>query len=82
MKNDTIAAIATGMNASGISIIRISGADAIIRADRIFKDKGGRHILKDAKTHTIHYGYITDQKKDTVLDEVLVAVRRAPKSWT
>ena len=81
MKTDTIAAIATGMSSSGISIIRISGDEAVEIADRIFNGKKQGFHLKNAKTHTIHYGNITDEKGN-VLDEVLVSVMLAPKSYT
>ncbi|MCD8082912.1 MAG: tRNA uridine-5-carboxymethylaminomethyl(34) synthesis GTPase MnmE [Clostridiales bacterium] len=77
---DTIAAIATAMSASGIGIIRISGEDAIEIADRIFRSKRNDFKLSEAPTHTIHYGVIEDQ--ESVLDEVLVSVMRAPHSYT
>lgn len=80
METDTIAAIATGLNNAGISIIRVSGDAAVEVADRIFYSrKEGLH-LKDVKTHTIHYGMIKDG--DIFLDEVLVSVMRAPNSYT
>lgn len=80
MKTDTIAAIATGLCNAGISIIRISGEAAIETADRIFCSKRENFRLKDAKSHTIHYGVI--KENDVVLDEVLVSVMRAPNSYT
>ena len=77
MKTDTIAAIATGMNPSGISIIRVSGDDAVSIVDKIFIGKDKKHHLKNAKTHTIHYGYIlnhpydiADQKTDDPADSI------------
>ncbi len=79
MKQDTIAAIASGMTQSGIGIIRISGDEAFEIADRIFRGAGGKK-LKDADTHTIHYGYLYDE--DHLIDEVLVSVMRAPKTYT
>ena len=83
MNNDTIAAIATGMNASGISIIRISGDDAIKITDSIFISQDRKHHLANAKTHTLHYGHIiSDGDPENVIDEVLVSVMRAPKSYT
>ena len=81
MKTDTIAAIATGMTSSGISIIRISGDDAVEIADKIFRGKKQGLHLKDAKTHTIHYGNIIDEKGQA-MDEALVSVMLAPKSYT
>ena len=56
MKTDTIAAIATALSESGIGIIRISGEEAIETADRIFRTKSGKKILKNVESHTIHYG--------------------------
>lgn len=79
MKTETIAAIATGMTNSGISVIRISGKEAILVADRIFHAKGGRKLAEE-KTHTIHYGTICDG--DEVIDEVIVLLMRAPRSYT
>lgn len=60
MKTDTIAAIATGMSESGIGIIRISGDEAILTADKIYCSKGGNKKLRDVESHTVHYGYIVD----------------------
>ena len=80
MEADTIAAIATGLSAAGISIIRISGESAIECADRIFRSKKKGFCLQKAKSHTIHYGYITDQEE--IVDEVLLSVMRAPNSYT
>lgn len=82
MKTDTIAAIATALSDSGIGIIRISGPDAVEIADRIYRSKEGTVKLKDAKSHTIHYGFIVDGKSGEVLDEVLVSVMLAPKTYT
>lgn len=80
MNTDTIAAIATGMTHSGIGIIRISGDDAIMVADKIFKSAAKNNKLKNVKSHTIHYGFIYDN--DYLLDEVMVSVMRAPRSFT
>ncbi len=81
MKTDTIAAIATALSDSGIGIIRISGRDAVEIVDRIYLSKNRKKHLKDVESHTIHYGYIVD-KQDEILDEVLVSVMKAPKSYT
>ncbi|MDE7297484.1 MAG: tRNA uridine-5-carboxymethylaminomethyl(34) synthesis GTPase MnmE [Lachnospiraceae bacterium] len=80
METDTIAAIATGLSAAGISIIRISGENAIACADKIFRSKNDAFCLEKAESHTIHYGYIEDCGE--VIDEVLVSVMRAPNSYT
>ena len=73
---DTICAIATGMSVGAISIIRISGPDAIIVVNDLFKEKD----LTKAQTHTIHYGHLYDN--DVLLDEVLVMIMLAPKTYT
>ena len=80
MKSDTMAAIATGMTNSGISIIRVSGPEAVSVVDHIFVSKSGKHILSKVASHTIHYGFIYE--KDEMIDEVMVSVMRAPKSFT
>lgn len=74
---DTIAAIATPMSESGIGIVRLSGEDAIEIADKVFR---GRRALKEEKTYTIHYGHVVEDGE--VIDEVLVMLMRAPKSFT
>ena len=79
MRTDTIAAIATAMSSSGIGIIRISGDEAVGIVDRIFSMKNGKK-LSDMPTHKIHYGHIKDG--DEVIDEVMVVLMRAPKSYT
>ena len=81
MRNqDTITAIATGTTNAGISIIRISGANAISVADAIFVSKKGNKKLSEVKSHTLHYGSVYDG--DTMLDEVLVSVMKAPNTYT
>ena len=74
----TIAAVSSGLTPSGIAVIRISGPDAVAAADRVFS---GRIRLSDAKTHTVHYGRITDPDGQ-MLDEVLATVMRGPGSYT
>lgn len=80
MKTDTIAAIATAMSDSGIGIIRVSGNQAIEIVNNIFVSKKNEKKLNEYKTHTIHYGYIIDH--DTVIDEVMVSLMKAPNSYT
>lgn len=80
MKTDTIAAIATALSDSGIGIIRISGSEAVEIADKIYASKNRKKHLKDVMSHTIHYGFIVDN--DEIVDEVMVTVMRAPKSYT
>lgn len=79
-QNETIAAIATAMGTAGISIIRISGEEAISVADRIFKERNTKKSLADAKSHTVHYGHIVEN--DQIIDEVLVLLMRAPNTYT
>lgn len=78
-QTDTIAAIATAMTLSGIGIIRISGDEAVSITDRIF-EAAGKKKLKDLPSHTIHYGHIKDG--EDVIDEVMILLMRAPKSYT
>ena len=81
MRNhDTITAIATGTTNAGISIIRISGSNAISVADEIFISKKGNKKLSEVKSHTLHYGSVYDG--DIMLDEVLVSVMKAPNTYT
>ena len=92
MKTDTIAAIATALSDSGIGIIRVSGEQAFEIVNKIYVNKDGNSTFLNYKTHTIRYGYIVDcfkkeyQNKDTwkkaVVDEVLVAVMKAPNTYT
>lgn len=76
----TIAAVATAMSASGIGIVRISGEEAMDVISRIYRSKGGIKKIKEVPSHTIHYGYIYDG--DELIDEVLVMVMKAPKTYT
>ena len=80
MKTDTIAAIATGLSNAGISIIRISGEYAFTIIDQIYQSKSGNKILSKENSHTIHYGYIIDE--DNIMDEVMVAIMKAPATYT
>ena len=72
---DTIAAISTTMGVGAISIVRVSGEEAIEIVNKIF-DKD----LSKVKSHTINYGHIVD--KDVIIDEVLVSVMRKPHTFT
>lgn len=79
MKTDTIAAIATAMANAGIGIVRVSGENAVEAVDRVFCAKNGKS-LKDAVSHTIHYGFIVEN--GIMIDEVLVMLMKAPHSYT
>ena len=76
--DDTIVGISTPLAKGAISIIRLSGNDAINITNKVFKGKN----LNKANSHTIHYGYITNPENNDILDEVLVSVFKAPKTYT
>ena len=73
---DTIACISTALGVGAISIIRVSGPDSISIVNKIFKGA----TLNKCKSHTIHYGYIVDNNVE--VDEVLVSLFKAPKTFT
>lgn len=77
---DTIAAVATAMTASGIGIIRISGPQSREIVGKIYRSKGGKTRIENVLSHTIQYGFICDE--DEVIDEVLVMIMDAPRSYT
>lgn len=79
MENKTIAAIATALSNSGISIIRISGDNAISITEKIFVSPSLKK-LSEYESNTINYGHIVDNGE--VIDEVMVSVMRAPASYT
>lgn len=79
-RSETIAAIATAMQYSGIGIIRVSGDEAISIVNRIFKSVKEGKQLQDVKSHTVHYGTIMED--DKAIDEVLVVVMKAPNTYT
>jgi len=81
MLDDTIAAIATPLGEGGIAVVRISGCRSLEVADHCFVS-GNRHVrnLASAASHTLHYGHIRATGRD--VDEVLVAVMRAPRTYT
>lgn len=81
MKTDTIAAIATAVSDSGIGIVRVSGKEAISVVNRIFCNQKKQYALHSYTSHTIHYGFITGQD-GKVIDEVMVSVMKAPRSYT
>ena len=73
---DTICAISTALGVGAISIIRVSGEDAISKVAKLFDGKN----LREVESHTIHYGHIVSDGE--VIDEVLVTVLKAPKTYT
>ncbi len=74
--NDTICAIATSQGVGAISIIRVSGEEAIEIVNKIFRGKD----LKEVETHTINYGHIVENNK--IIDEVLVSIMKSPRTFT
>jgi tRNA modification GTPase len=79
MYNDSIVALATPSGAGAISIIRVSGPDAILIGASVFKSIKNKD-LKQQKTHTLHLGHIIDEGK--TLDEVLISIFKGPNSYT
>ncbi len=75
--NDTICAISTSQGVGAIAIVRVSGEDAIEIVNKIFKGKD----LSKVDSHTINYGHIINEDNE-IIDEVLVSVMRAPKTFT
>jgi tRNA modification GTPase len=79
MISDTIAAISTPMGEGGIAVIRVSGDDAIRLSEPIFQAKTK---LSEVQTHTVNYGFIVDPVEEEKIEEVLVTVMKAPRSFT
>ncbi len=80
IQEDTIAAIATPVGEGGISVIRVSGKDAIEMVDRLFE---GKKRIKEMTSHSAAFGNIIDAgNKRRVLDEVVAVVFRSPNSYT
>lgn len=76
---DTIAAISTPPGEGGIAVIRVSGPRSIHAVEAIFDC---RRKLSEVPSHTVHYGFIRDPEQDVRIEEVLVTVMRAPRSYT
>ena len=84
--DDTIAAISTPIGEGGIGIVRLSGRDSLKFADKIFMSKDGKKP-SGFRTYTVHYGHIVEKSKGKrqkakVIDEVILTVMRAPRSYT
>lgn len=77
---ETIAAISTPPGEGAIGIVRLSGENAVEVADRVYRS--GTKVLAEQKSHTIHYGHIQNPKTNEVVDEVMISVMRAPKTFT
>ncbi|EOH83888.1 MULTISPECIES: tRNA uridine-5-carboxymethylaminomethyl(34) synthesis GTPase MnmE [Enterococcus] len=77
---DTIAAISTPPGEGAISIVRLSGEEAIAIADQIFQ--AGTKTLAQVPSHTIHYGHIVDPEENRLMDEVMLSVMKKPRTFT
>lgn len=75
---DTIAAISTPLGEGAIAIVRVSGDEAVTIVEKIFTGKR----LSEVPTHTIHYGHIKEPETATIIEEVMVSIMRAPKTFT
>lgn len=79
MISDTIAAISTAVGEAGIAVIRVSGPQSIGEVDQLFR---GKQKLVNADSHTVHYGFMIDPDSGEKIEEVLVTIMRAPRSFT
>ena len=75
---DTITAISTPLGEGAIGIVRLSGSDSLAILKKVFKGKN----LDQVASHTLNYGHIIDPDKDEILDEVMVGIMLAPKTFT
>lgn len=81
MSYETIAAISTPMGEGAIGIVRLSGEEAVDIASRIFRSPY-KKVLTEVPSHTIHYGHLVEPATEQVVEEVMVSVMRAPKTFT
>lgn len=79
METDTIAAISTALGEGGIAVIRVSGEEVFSIVDQIYQ---GKRPLLEAASHTVQYGHVIQPQTKEVIDEVLVTVMRAPRTFT
>lgn len=75
MLNDTIVAISTALSESAISIVRMSGPEAIEIADKLYSKD-----ISKAKTYSIHFGHIIDPSDESFVDEAIISIFRDRKS--
>lgn len=80
LSDDVIAAISTPVGNGGIGIVRLSGAESLQVADRVFTSPSGKSVTS-FPSHTIHYGHVVGGD-GAVIDEVMLTVMRAPKTYT
>ncbi|WP_058309193.1 tRNA uridine-5-carboxymethylaminomethyl(34) synthesis GTPase MnmE [Gracilibacillus massiliensis] len=78
MEKDTIAAISTPIGEGAIAIVRLSGEEAVTISNKLFEGKD----LEQVESHTIHYGKMIDRQTGEMMEEVMVTVMRAPKTFT
>lgn len=81
LQDDTISAVATAIGEGGIGIIRLSGSEAIMIANQLFRGLGGK-MAQDIPSFHAAYGSVIDPKSGEIVDEVLLLIMRAPKSYT
>ena len=79
--DDTIAAVSTPPGEGGIGIVRLSGKEAISIVDRIFVSPAGK-LPSGVRSHSVIYGFIKDPDTSEKIDEVIVTVMRAPRTYT
>lgn len=79
MQLETISSISTPVGEGAIAIVRLSGIDALEIANKLYRSKV---TLDEVDSHTINYGHIIDPDTDEVVEEVMAAVMRAPKTYT
>jgi tRNA modification GTPase len=79
LAQDTICAIGTPVGVGGIGIVRISGSDAVTIAEKIFRPASAKFPLE---SHRLYYGWIYDPRTGSPVDEVLLSIMRAPRSYT
>ncbi|SFM12469.1 tRNA uridine-5-carboxymethylaminomethyl(34) synthesis GTPase MnmE [Salibacterium qingdaonense] len=79
MEGDTIAAISTPSGEGAIAIVRISGMEAAAIAEKLYR---GKVSLSSVDSHTIHYGNVVNPETEEIVEEVMVSVLRAPKTFT
>ncbi|MGA1841375.1 MAG: tRNA uridine-5-carboxymethylaminomethyl(34) synthesis GTPase MnmE [bacterium] len=81
MLNGTIVAVSTPFGESGIGIIRMSGEDSLLIADKVFRRRDNKGVF-ELRDHSINYGWIIDPKSGEFIDEVLLSVMKKPKTYT
>ena len=78
---ETIAAISTSLGEGAIGIVRMSGDEAFLIADKIVKLANRKKIV-DIKSHTISYAHVINPKTDEIVEEVMLVKMKAPKTYT